>query len=381
MLAWSADRVLGLVEAKVPEGQSLEFKAELPTPNDKGRAELLKDVSALANANGGAILYGIKEKAACADSLSGLRLRDSDADVRRLAQTLESGIEPRLPGIHFTVVNLDGGDVLILDIPESLDSPHRYLFNGHSKFVQRMGTHTSELTYDQLRSAFIRTSTRIEKLRQQWADHLELKKTWRPMMPGPVCVVRLASLMSADERQIIDPKAAYDHWDKLIFPDWGGGSPSFNYDGLVAYRASKDEQAAMVQVSRTGAITAYRTARPLMDDRPLIPSIAIGDFIVVAAKKLIGFADLLGLRGSAILNVGLVRLSGYKLAIRDHFGFDDTPSATTDDIQMPEFWIDDLSNVGEIDHMLKPGFDLIWQTFGQAECPHFNSEGLWSPKR
>lgn len=381
MFKWDAERIAAVVNAQAAEGQSLELKAQMPAPNDRGKAEFLKDVSAMANAEGGAILFGVNEKSGAAETLSGLLLADPDAEIRRLSQMLESGVEPRLSGVQFNSFKLGDSDVVVVDVPQSFDAPHRYLFNGHSKFVQRTGTHTSELTYEQLRTAFTRTSARIEKLRQQWVEHLELKKLWRPMLPGPVCIVRLASLMAADERQVIDPKDAYDHWDKLIFPDWGGGSPSFNYEGLVAYRAGMDEQASLVQVSRTGAITAYRTARLLIDDRPLIPSVTIGDFIIVAAKKLVGFASLLGMRGSAVLNVGLVRLSGFKLAIKDHYGFDDTPSATADEIQMPEFWIEDLSEVGDIDHLLRPGFDLIWQTFGEAGCPHFNAEGIWSPRR
>ncbi len=381
MLNWDATRVATIINAGAPEGQALEFKAELPDPSDRGKAEFLKDVSALANASGGAILFGIAEKRGAADSLSGLRLHDADAEIRRLSQVLETGVEPRIAGVSLATVSLGDSDVLIVDVPESLDAPHRYLFNGHSKFVQRMGTHTSELSYEQLRAAFTRTSARIEKLRNQWKEQVTLENLWRPMIAGPVGVVRLASLMSADERQVIDPKVAYEHWSELIFPDWGGGSPAFNYEGVVAYQSrSGDQQSALVQVNRHGSIAAYRTARLLIDDRPLIPSVVVGDFIIQAAKKLIEFSVAIGLRGSALLNVGLVRLSGFEFATRDRYGFGSHLGAGPGEIYMPEFWIDDLENPGVIDHLMRPGFDLVWQSFGWAECPEFNADGLWSPK-
>lgn len=381
MFKWDASRIAAIMNAQATEGQTLEFKAELPDRSDRGRAEFLKDVSALANASGGAILFGVVEEKGAAESLSGLRLDDPDAEVRRLSQILESGIEPRIAGIKLAPVCLGDSDVLVVDVPESLDAPHRYLFNNHSKFVQRVGTHTSELSYDQLRTAFNRTSARMDKLRRQWEEQLTLRNLWKPIIDGPACVVRLASLSSADERQVIDPKIAYEHWSKLIFPDWGGGSPAFNYEGVVAYQSrSADTQSALVQVNRYGSISAYRTARLLIDDRPLIPSVVIGDFIIQAAKKLIEFSLAIGLRGSALLNVGLVRLSGFEFATRDRYGFGSELAAGPPEITMPEFWIDDLENSGVVDHLMRPGFDLIWQSFGWAECPEFSAEGMWSPK-
>jgi hypothetical protein len=381
MLNWDAARIATIINAQASEGQSLEFKSELPDRSDKGKAEFLKDVSAMANASGGTILFGVAEKRGAADSLAGLRFHDPDAEVRRLSQILESGAEPRIAGVTLSPISIGDSDVLVVDVPESLDAPHRYLFNNHSKFVQRMGTHTSELSYDQLRAAFNRTSARMDKIRSRWDDQLELKKLWRPMISGPVCIVRLASLMLADERQVIDPKVAYEHWSNLIFPGWGGGSPAFNYEGVVAYQSrGQDTQAALVQVNRHGSISAYRTARLLGDDRPIIPSIVVGDFIIQAAKKLIDFSLLVGMRGSAVLNVALIRLSGFEFATRDRYGFDSELSAGIDKIEMPEFWVDDLENPGVVDHLVRPGFDLLWQSFGWAECPEFNPEGVWSPK-
>ena len=55
MFEWTKERLSALLEAVPAEGQTLEFKAELPPKNDRGRAELLKDVSAFANGGGGTL--------------------------------------------------------------------------------------------------------------------------------------------------------------------------------------------------------------------------------------------------------------------------------------------------------------------------------------
>ena len=48
----------GLVDGKVPESKTLEYKAELPIFNDSGKKEFLAGVSSFANTSGGYILYG-----------------------------------------------------------------------------------------------------------------------------------------------------------------------------------------------------------------------------------------------------------------------------------------------------------------------------------
>lgn len=378
---WTEERLATLIAAASPETRTLEFKARLPERSDRDRAEFLKDVSAMANASGGSILFGVAEAAGVASKLANLRLGDPDAEIRRLSQILEAGVEPRLSGVRFTPIKSPEGDVLILDVPQSFDSPHRYLFNGHSKFVARMGSHISELSYEQLKAAFDQSSTRVERLREHWKQDFSLARMWKPIIPGPVCVIRLSPLLSADGRQVVDPKAAHGHWSNLIMSDWGGGSSSFNYEGLAIYHGrGQDALGGYVQVHRTGAITAYRTARITIDDRKIIPSTTVGDFMIEATIKMIEFARLCGIAGSAVVNIGLRRLLGYEFGARDRYGFDESKLSEIDEILMPEFWIGDLEDQDlSADALLQPGFDLLWQSFGWAECPKFGADGRWNP--
>ena len=55
-----------LCDDRCPESNSLDFKRELPGNSDKDKQELLKDVCALANADGGDLVYGIEEVAGAA---------------------------------------------------------------------------------------------------------------------------------------------------------------------------------------------------------------------------------------------------------------------------------------------------------------------------
>lgn len=53
--------VNALIAAGVEECTTLEYKSDINTTCDKWKGEMAKDVSAMANANGGIIIYGVKE--------------------------------------------------------------------------------------------------------------------------------------------------------------------------------------------------------------------------------------------------------------------------------------------------------------------------------
>lgn len=81
----------GLIDRRVRESSQLDFKEALPASDDKGKVEFLRDVTALANTNGGDLIYGIIEE--------------------READGTKTGIAASTPGIEH----------LSVDEPEALD--------------------------------------------------------------------------------------------------------------------------------------------------------------------------------------------------------------------------------------------------------------------
>ena len=51
-----------LIDNEVEESTILEYKSSFAVQNPKWREELAKDISAMANSNGGIIVFGIKQK-------------------------------------------------------------------------------------------------------------------------------------------------------------------------------------------------------------------------------------------------------------------------------------------------------------------------------
>lgn len=380
----SATDIAELCSNTVSESQVLEFKQELPKSNDRGKAEFLKDVTSFANADGGQLVFGISELKGAASAVSRIEVDDIDAELRRLSQILDSGIEPRLSGLKIEYVEVEQFVVFVVKIPKSFDAPHRYLFNGHSKFVTRNGTHVSEYSYDQLRSAFDKSLARSLVIDQNWQetiDQAESGKTWRPIVEGPICICQIAPLSSAEKRQIVDLEKANENYAQLMFSDWGGASSRFNYEGLAVYAGySEPELAGLVQVNRTGTITAYRRGGLVYENKEIMPSVRIGDFFVSAVRSLLEYYKLLGISGPAILNCAVVRIGNYEFASNDRYGFSEAKRVSLDRLILPQTWINELSVSADVDKMMKPNLDVLWQSFGWASCPEFNVEGRWSPK-
>ena len=96
--------ILALHENAVAEGKTLEYKRDLPGGVDEQKREFLADVSSLANAAGGHLVFGIEESEGVPASVPGIEGIDPDAETLRLENIIRDGISPR------DGYSLDSGD-------------------------------------------------------------------------------------------------------------------------------------------------------------------------------------------------------------------------------------------------------------------------------
>lgn len=125
-----------LVVGQVPEGLRLEYKRAAYGTSDADKRELLKDVSALANASGGHLIIGIVEGDGVARELIGLDAAVVDSELLRMENLVHSGIEPRIAGMRMRQIALaNGKQAIVLRIPRSWNSPHRVIAQGVNRFT------------------------------------------------------------------------------------------------------------------------------------------------------------------------------------------------------------------------------------------------------
>ncbi|MSP95701.1 MAG: ATP-binding protein [Betaproteobacteria bacterium] len=109
-----------LIASQVPEGLRVEYKRDQYGNTDAEKREVLKDVSAFANAHGGHLLIGIEARDAIPVALPGLAGLNADDAILRMEQLIRSGIEPRILGVRSKAVRLETGNtILVFRIPHS----------------------------------------------------------------------------------------------------------------------------------------------------------------------------------------------------------------------------------------------------------------------
>lgn len=373
-----------LCDDRATESQTLDFKRLTPGKDDRSKNEFLKDVCAFANGNGGDLLYGIDESDGVASRLIPVTTESLDDLQRRLSQVLDAGIEPRLIGVQIRGVAVSGGYVLAIRIPASFNGPHRYSLNGHSKFVMRTGTHTSELSYDQLRIAFDRNASMADQAKLFVADRIEAIRKGhaiRPLLSGPQSVLHVIPVGRAIDVSSLDVASLHDgKFTEYILPGWSSATRSLNLEGLVVHPPGDEGgHYAYVQVFRSGAIEAVTFAGHSFTDRKLIPSTTASKFFRDALQIALNGFRTVGISGPAVIGGAILGVDGYELAVGGQsFSFNRLAS-DRDNMFLPGFWIDDVASA-EIDAYARPLLDVIWQAFGAKRCLDYSDDGRWQPR-
>jgi hypothetical protein len=132
------------IDGRIPGDVDLDWKgAHYPTHKNH---ELAKDVAQLANARGGIIVLGVKDKNGCADAPAPVLLGDDQE--RRIREVVSERIRPFLPGVNFKSIQTSPGcGYLIIVIPRSADAPHAVVENNRKlAYPVRDGTKTRWLS-------------------------------------------------------------------------------------------------------------------------------------------------------------------------------------------------------------------------------------------
>jgi hypothetical protein len=375
-----------------PESQTLEFKQELPGKLDQDKHELCKDVVALANAEGGDLVYGIEEKDGVAGSIAGISTESSDVAIRRIAQVLDAGVEPRIHGLRMQHIPVSEGYVLILRVPASYDGPHCIRTNSNNKqqrrFVMRNGTMVSDMSYDQIRGAFDRTATLAEQARRFIATRREFiakGETPVPLEKGPQLLVHLVPISGLAGRMTVDLRSIYNkNYTDFSCDGWGAISRTFNMDGLVIHPFEyKDDNGldGYNYIFRTAAIEGVAIAvTPCPWIKGLfVDSLGISNYYYQSIKMFAGVMKNLEFSGPALFGLSILNVEGHELVINN--AQTSHKKADRQHLVPSEVWIEDIDTV-DIDSVIRPLLDTLWQAFGKERCLDFDdATGKFSPRQ
>jgi len=166
-----------LLEARIPEGQSLEYK-ELSLKGRNARVEALKDLSGMGNGGGGVVLYGVTQDPTDRE-LPGLLSPILDARAMGILEdVVRSGVSPPLLWEPIRI-DLGRGYVLAADVAPSALGP--YMVHGYEeqRFYRRHGSRVDPMSEGEVRDAYALAERSRGDLEDRW------QTSRLPMAPPP----------------------------------------------------------------------------------------------------------------------------------------------------------------------------------------------------
>lgn len=139
-----------------PEGRDIEFKREVdlstPSTRDQNTLELLKDIAAFANADGGYLLIGVAEKTGRAAGY--FKVLEPQRLVQRIRSLCTRHLAPPIRKLEVVQKRPDGNVIVAVRIPPSQDTPHMVTFNDGTSFTIRDEAGKRAMTYEEIRRRF-----------------------------------------------------------------------------------------------------------------------------------------------------------------------------------------------------------------------------------
>ena len=168
-----------LVDNHIPEGPNLEYKESAYSGEASDIREMLRDVTALANAEGGYLVMGIREDhASRAAALT--PIDEPKARVQAINQACLDGIQERIPGLEVAPYEIGFNQgIIVIRVPPSEQRPHMMARDHSTDFVCRYGADKREMTLEEIRESVL-GNPRFRRLVE-----LELlAQGQRPSIPG-----------------------------------------------------------------------------------------------------------------------------------------------------------------------------------------------------
>jgi hypothetical protein len=164
-----------MIDRGVREDHTLDFKRELKL-SDSGKLDLLEDVTSMANASGGTIIYGAREgdgpKRGVIVGILPLSI-EPDAFSLSVENLLRDNVDERVMGIRHGAFEVEGGHIYVVRIPASPLAPHLITLRSHrDRFFLRGSVSNQPMNARQIREVALRSESAYERAQKRIADRI-----------------------------------------------------------------------------------------------------------------------------------------------------------------------------------------------------------------
>lgn len=370
---------------EVPEGKDLDYKEKLPGDTQDEKREFRFDVSSFANAGGGTILFGIRERRG-ADGPTGIPEEvlslnvNPDKETLRLEQILRADVDPRIPGVQIRFIQYKEGYVGIVRVPRSWVGLHLVKHNDSYRFYSRTSKGKYILDATEIRNGFVAGQEGYERLTRFRYDRVAkivANEASAALEEGPKAVLHVLPLSMSDPTIEFDLSPVQV---PLAFPPLRGAhsgwSNEHNYDGFAKpIRLSTQNATNYIQFFRSGAIEEVWGRFHKPDERILYP-VGIESSCITSLSNCIAAVKGLGIVPPLLVSLSLLGVRGY--AYKMDFwtsGDDESKRFRESEFLLPPVLMTTLDEPPS--GVLHSSFDRLWNAAGILCSPFYNDKGEW----
>jgi len=379
-----------LVEEKVQEGRTLEYKETLPGNSDSDKKEFLADISAFANASGGDLIYGISEQrdnngkpTGLPQSVVGIVDVNLDSEIRRLDNLIRDAIEPRIAAQIRAIENASLETVIIIRVPNSFSAPHMVTYKNTSRFFSRNSAGKYQLDLQEIRTAFLASEAlpdQISRFRHERLTKIIAGETPYPLSEGSPVVLHVIPVSSFTDKKQIDVSRQVSNFHQWISPiDTNYSLSRYNFDGFVSgSRENGQFVSGYLQIFRNGILEATDTyiLRQWQDEKTL-PITYLEKSLILALRNYFRLLQELEFAPPILVLLSLLNIKGFQIPLRSTWGRNITP-IDRHSLILPDNLIEEFSE--NTDVILHPLFDVLWQSAGFEGSLNYNENGRWQER-
>lgn len=381
--------IMYLKDEEISESRILDYKLKLPDDNK----ELIADIIAFANTDGGVIVYGVEEKqddngknTGIPNQIVGLGDLNLDAEQLRIENTLRDSVDPRLPGIEFHTVDVPGGKVLLVGIPRSLFAPH--MSKRDSKFYARNNSGKFSMDVQQIRQAFSQTENWEGEAdnfrRNRVMDVLSGKNNY---LSNREQVVFLHIMPLGRKSKLIDVKDCtndlYIEFKPYMYSRQCNAI--YNLNGYLLWSGISGGQ-SYTQFFRNGTMeiaTSFLFCDPMNPKQIQLDGTQLERFVIEYVKKYISFSKRHSIQPPFAVYISVIgakcKIKGEYPSIPGDFRVMPVNGALNyNEILFPAVVLESLNqDENLLSNNFRNIFDMLWQAAGNAGSPHYRNNGTW----
>lgn len=356
-----------LMNQKVVESRTLDYKLEVHVEDKfsnsrESRKELLRDLCAFANTDGGDLIIGVREENGSPSNIEGMETKNIDSLKLLIDNIIIDGIEPNIQYDIKTIPFKNGRFIIILRVYKNLmEGPYRVCYKNENKFYGRQSSRKYELDVSELRSKFnftIKVQDEIEKIREKG-----IKKAYHTQHPiyfphKSLMLLHLVPIMAFEKQVNLKEIKNLQNY----FMPFYSGNKSFskwNFDGYLSYNQTNGGD-SYLQVYDNGVIEIVDGH--FLNNHEQFPIDEIEKQLIHKLKNeyLIGIQKL-GVQMPVFLYLTFINVKGY--SVSDPMA-EDKIKLDRKELKFPQIVIHDYKDIENIEQILNPTFERMWRSFG-----------------